>query len=201
MNKNKVIYGGVFVIFIIIILYTLQGEESPEAYRERIKKERVEQDNFMRNSDESPFVQKKEQYHGLTYFEPDLKYRVKARFTSIEDKKIRKLTTSDNTEEEYLEYGHAAFNIDGKEQTLLILENVQDDVLFLAFGDATSAGETYGAGRYLEIKHDGGNSIILDFNKAYNPYCAYTTGYSCPLPPRENLLDVAIKAGEKTYEH
>jgi uncharacterized protein len=72
--------------------------------------------------------------------------------------------------------------------------------LFLAFGDATSAKETYGAGRYLDItKTPGATTIILDFNKAYNPYCAYNETYSCPLPPPENLLNVAIRAGEKSY--
>lgn len=201
MNRNKIIYGGAFIIILVIIIYTLQGEESPEAYKQRVEKEREEQDSFMRNNDESPFKANDVKYEGLQYFEPDLKYKVTARFDPIEEKKIRKLATSDNLEQEYLEYGYATFTIDGKEQKLLILENVQEDVLFLAFGDATSAEETYGAGRYLDITHDGGNSILLDFNKAYNPYCAYSSEYSCPLPPRENLLEVAIRAGEKDYSH
>jgi uncharacterized protein len=74
--------------------------------------------------------------------------------------------------------------------------------LFLAFGDATSGNETYGAGRYLDINKvpGGASTITLDFNKAYNPYCAYDYTFSCPLPPRENLLNAAIKAGEKNYE-
>jgi uncharacterized protein (DUF1684 family) len=72
--------------------------------------------------------------------------------------------------------------------------------LFLAFGDKTSALETYGAGRYLDVtKTPGSRTIKLDFNLAYNPYCAYDNTYSCPLPPAENLLEVAVKAGEKTY--
>jgi uncharacterized protein (DUF1684 family) len=73
-------------------------------------------------------------------------------------------------------------------------------MLFLAFGDETSAVESYGAGRYLDIKKvPGSTSITLDFNLAYNPYCAYNDTYSCPLPPKENLLPVAIRAGEKVY--
>jgi hypothetical protein len=72
--------------------------------------------------------------------------------------------------------------------------------LFLAFGDETSARETYGAGRYLDVKKvPGSSTITLDFNLAYNPYCAYSDGFSCPLPPKENLLSIAINAGEKTY--
>ena len=72
--------------------------------------------------------------------------------------------------------------------------------LFLAFADETSARETYGAGRYLDLKKIGGaTEIELDFNRAYNPYCAYAEGFSCPLPPPENILKIAIRAGEKTY--
>jgi uncharacterized protein (DUF1684 family) len=72
--------------------------------------------------------------------------------------------------------------------------------LFLAFADATSANETYGAGRYLDVKKiPGASSIILDFNQSYNPYCAYSEKYSCPFPPRENVLKIAVRAGEKKY--
>ncbi|MBL6447848.1 DUF1684 domain-containing protein [Fulvivirga sp. 29W222] len=201
MSRNKIIYGSAFIIILTIIIYTLQGEESPEEYHKKILQEREEQDSFMRNNSESPFSQNSVEYKGLTYFEPDLRYKIKARFDPIEDKKIRKLATSDNQQQEYLEYGYATFTLDGQQQKLLILENVQENLLFLAFGDATSADETYGAGRYLDISHDSGNSILLDFNMAYNPYCAYSSEYSCPLPPRENLLDVAILAGEKNYDH
>ena len=75
------------------------------------------------------------------------------------------------------------------------------DYLFVPFGDATSGFESYGGGRYIEfyISDIKNNQVILDFNKAYNPYCAYTTGYNCPIPPLENLLIVAIPAGEKNY--
>jgi hypothetical protein len=87
---------------------------------------------------------------------------------------------------------------------LLILESIESGplrgTLFLAFADGTSARETYGAGRYLDVKKVvGAATVELDFNKAYNPYCAYADHFSCPLPPRENILDIAIRAGEKSY--
>ena len=73
--------------------------------------------------------------------------------------------------------------------------------LFLAFADETSANETYGAGRYLDLKKvPAATSIELDFNLAYNPYCAYNDSYSCPFPPAENILRIAIRAGEKKYK-
>ena len=201
MSKNKIIYGGAFLIVISIFVYSLQGSDSPEDYRNRIDKERDKQSRFMKYNGESPFVQKNIEFPGLKYYEPDLKYRVKARFEPIEKPSIRKLETSDNIVKEYLEYGTAYFKLDDKEQQLTILESVPEKTLFLAFGDATSADETYGAGRYLDVDHSGGRSILLDFNLAYNPYCAYSEGFSCPFPPKENLLDVAIKAGEKTFDH
>ncbi|UII23460.1 DUF1684 domain-containing protein [Fulvivirga ligni] len=199
MSRNKWIIGVVALTVVIIFIYSFQGQ-SPESYKAEIDKKRDAQESFMRNSDESPFVAQKVKFEGLKFFSADLKYKINAKFTAKEDPQIRKLATSEGEPEEYLEYGYASFTLDGKEQKLLIMENVKEDVLFLAFADDTSADETYGGGRYLEVKHNGGNGILLDFNLAYNPYCAYTAGYSCPLPPSENLLTVPIKAGEKTYK-
>ncbi|MEI9956742.1 MAG: DUF1684 domain-containing protein [Ferruginibacter sp.] len=75
------------------------------------------------------------------------------------------------------------------------------DYLFIPFTDATSGDESYGSGRYIDILTTDikNNTVTIDFNKAYNPYCAYTTGYNCPIPPRENYLIVAVKAGEKSF--
>ena len=70
---------------------------------------------------------------------------------------------------------------------------------FLAFADSTSGKDTYGGGRYLNVRQDGKNSITIDFNLAYNPYCAYNPDFACPLPPKENVLTIAIEAGEKNY--
>lgn len=182
------------------MIYSFSGGQTTEDYIEEIKKEREEQDLFMRNSSESPFYGNVESYKGLDHYQIDIKYKIKARFFDIPSKAIRKLPTSDNLTREYLEYGYAEFTLFDKNQKLLILENVSDETLFLAFGDETSAETTYGAGRYLDVKHDGSNSITLDFNLAYNPYCAYSDKFSCPLPPRENLLSIPIEAGEKTYQ-
>jgi uncharacterized protein (DUF1684 family) len=73
-------------------------------------------------------------------------------------------------------------------------------VLFLPFFDETSSVSTYGGGRYLDPEYAGGNEIVLDFNLAYNPYCAYVEGYTCPLPPPENRIDAEVNAGEKNYK-
>ena len=201
MHRNKIIAIGVLVVLTIIFFYSVQGDLSPEEYSEFVQKEREEQERFMKYSAESPFVIDSLKYEGLKYYPPDLAYKIKGRFEKIEKPGIRTLATNDGKQEQYLEYGFARFSLGGGENKLLILENVTEDVLFLAFGDETSAIETYGAGRYLDVEHFGESTITLDFNLSYNPYCAYSEKFSCPLPPKENLLDIPIKAGEKTYAH
>lgn len=187
----------------VTIYYSLSSGSSDKDYAATILKERIDKDDYMRNSDASPFTQK-DTFTGLRYFEPDLKYRVTAKLNPVEDKKVVVLTTSTGEENHYLEYAWAEFELDGVQNKLLILEVMAmgptRGSLFLGFADETSAKETYGAGRYLDIKKlPGAGTIQLDFNKAYNPYCAYTDNYSCPFPPRENILKVSIPAGEKSY--
>lgn len=200
MNKNTFIKLGVGIVLFIIMIYSFSGGQTTEEYIAEIEKERDERDIFMRNSPDSPFKGKEEKYQRLKFYPIDARWKVKARFYEIPTKNIRRLPTSDNKIKEYFEYGSAEFSIADKPQQLLLLKNANDQSLFLAFGDETGAIETYGAGRYLEVTHDGSNTITLDFNRAYNPYCAYAHEYSCPLPPRENLLSVPIEAGEKTYK-
>lgn len=200
MKTNTLLKLLVGAILVIIIIYSFSGGQTTEEYIAAITEEREDRDIYMKNSTDSPFYKKTETYQGLNFYPIDIKYKIKARFESPQKKKIFKLPTNDNLVREYLEYGYAEFTFSDKDQKLLILENVEDETLFLAFGDETSAIETYGAGRYLDVTHSGGNSITLDFNMAYNPYCAYSDEFSCPLPPRENLLSVAIEAGEKSYQ-
>ena len=191
-------------LLIVIMFYGLQESQDDTAYLNGIRKEREEKDRFMRTSGESPFIKAPENFKGLKYFDPDTRYRIVADLFPIENKKVVVLPTSDGKEQRYRDYGYAEFVLDGVRNKLLILEVMEMGAfrgkLFLSFADETSARETYGAGRYIDInKVPGSSTIILDFNKAYNPYCAYNDTYSCPLPPPENLLKVAIRAGEKSY--
>lgn len=201
MKRKNLILLIIGAVLVVIFIYSFNADQTPEEYAEYIAEEREEQDSFMRYSEESPFHERADlQFKGLKYYDPNQTYKVKGRFTEIEEKKIFTLPTSDNKEREYLEYGYAQFDLGGKSNKLLILEDVQEGELFLAFGDATSASDTYGGGRYLDVEHGGGKTITLDFNLAYNPFCAFAADFSCPLPPRQNLLDIAIEAGEKNYD-
>lgn len=172
------------------------------AYAAEINQYREERLAYFKNDPGSPFFGREDAIGQLDYYPPDLAYKVTAKLEPVKEKKVRLLTTSTGQEERYLDYASAVFKIDEEEQRLLILE-IMDmgpnrGKLFLAFADETSARETYGGGRYLDLKKvPGATSLELDFNKAYNPYCAYNENYSCPLPPSENVLKVAIRAGEK----
>jgi uncharacterized protein len=204
MKSKSIIILVVVAGVIATVFYTVFGTKDQTAYLNDIEAHRKEVDQFMRTSPESPFAEDYSKYQGLKYFPADLKYKINAALTPVEDKKQILLATNDGKEQRYLEYAHAEFDLGGFRNKLLILENIDkgpsQGQLFLAFGDGTSAETTYGAGRYLDVvKAPGSNNITLDFNKAYNPYCAYSDKFSCPLPPTENLLTVPIQAGEKSY--
>ena len=203
MKRNNIIIVSIIFVALISLVYSFMGADD-SAYQKKIEKQREEKNQYMRTASDSPFAGNVEDFKGLTYFAPDIKYKIKARLVPVENKKAVVLPTSDGKSKRYMEYAYAVFKVDGIEHRLLILEIIDmgpyRGTLFLAFGDDTSARETYGAGRYLDVKKPKKpTSIILDFNEAYNPYCAYNDIYSCPFPPKENLLTVAIKAGEKTY--
>jgi uncharacterized protein len=204
MKSKRIITVTAIIVLIIMIFYSLRGSQDDAAYIKEIEKEREAKERFMRNSPESPFADSKTEYTGLKYYPPDTKYRVIASLQPIEQKKPVVLSTNDGKEQHYVEYAYAEFKLDGVPNKLLILEiadmGPSRGKLFLAFGDETSAAETYGAGRYLDVtKTPGSSTIKLDFNRAYNPYCAYNDTYSCPFPPRENILTIPVRAGEKSY--
>jgi uncharacterized protein (DUF1684 family) len=204
MKTKNIILIIAATLVLVVVFINLNNNTTSADYANTIEKERKEKDDFMRNSSESPFTDSASTFTGLKYFPPNEKYRIIAQLKPIENKKTIQLTTNDGEQKTYLEYALAEFSIDNKESSLLILEMIEmgpfRGTLFLAFADGTSANETYGAGRYLDIKKvPGSTSITLDFNKAYNPYCAYTDKFSCPFPPSQNLLDIPILAGEKRY--
>jgi len=192
------------VAIVAVVFYSLTGGTDDKAYAEQLQKERTEKDEFMRSGEGSPFEGMADQFAGLQYFPPNVKFRIQADLEPVSDRKMVTLPTSDGKEKRYLEYAHASFKLDGVQNRLLLLELIDPGpykgTLFLAFADQTSAIETYGAGRYLDVKKvPGATTLLLDFNKAYNPYCAYSEKFSCPFPPKENVLNVAILAGEKNY--
>lgn len=213
MFKNKVIrYSTIAMVIAILAYFVIENIDSagtsadeliaanPAQYKAKILEERKAKDEQFRTGDDSP-IKDKDSFHGLHYFEPSLNYRVKANISPyMEDDKEVTVKYTDGTSEKYEKYGYANFTIDGQAQKLLLLKN--ESTISVLFRDATSGKQTYGGGRYLDypVSEVKNNTIVLDFNKAYNPYCAYQESYACPVPPAENTLPVAILAGEVTEE-
>ena len=160
-------------------------------------------DDFMGQHPQSPLNRKQQRrFKGLPYYpeNPDLIFEVDV--TPIESLDALIIPTSTGDEVHFTRWGKVSFIVNGEQATLTVLSD-QSGGFFLPFRDATSGKETYGAGRYMDdhrpaIEYIGRNRLRLNFNFAYSPYCAYSSDYSCPLPPRENWLTVPIRAGEKT---
>lgn len=204
MKTKNVLILLTTVVVVLTVFYSFREDGDQAAYTETLQKERHEKDQFMRTSAESPFSKDRESFTGLKYYPPNPKLRVVANLTPVNDKTVRVLTTNDGKEQRYITYAYVEFDLENAHNKLLVLEGIDigpvRGQLFLAFGDNTSARETYGGGRYLDVaKVPGSKTMLLDFNKSYNPYCAYSEDYSCPLPPPENLLETTINAGEKKY--
>jgi uncharacterized protein len=207
MLKNRIVIIGILIVFISIVIYTLKGgEETYEKYASKLEIERKETNRFMRSSDESPLSpEEKKVFKGLNFFAPNPKYKVTAKLVPVEMGKLYMIPTTDGQERKYVKHAFAEFELEGNKHRLLLLQDYNkkaDNELFLPFSDATNGRETYGGGRYLEVKIKKKDQKIveLDFNKAFNPYCVFNYSYSCPLPPKENILSIPIYAGEKNYD-
>lgn len=165
---------------------------------------RADKDSFFRNHMDSPIPQSvRANFNGLNYFLPDEGYRVSSKLERFDSPKHIVMATSTGTRRTYLRYGAFTFEIKGRSLKLIVYKSAEDPYarsLFLPFSDETSGRETYAAGRYLDLEEQGGDDYELDFNTAYNPYCAYSEHYTCPIPPVENRLPVKILAGEKNYK-
>ncbi|MBE9491083.1 MAG: DUF1684 domain-containing protein [Bacteroidetes bacterium] len=144
----------------------------------------------------------------LHFYPINLKFYVEAEFIRTPDEKPFLMKTSTERLPEYVKYGEAHFTIEGKQLKLNLFQSTNhdkeegyEDYLFLPYTDLTSGDGSYGGGKYIDLKIPEGDVVVIDFNKAYNPYCAYSHQYSCPIPPKENDLLVRIEAGVKDYEH
>jgi uncharacterized protein (DUF1684 family) len=188
-----------------IILYSLNdATPNTSAYLAQLNKFRSEKNRNFRQSEESPIAAaQKAQFDSLKYYPGDLAFVPHADISRTETPDTTLIQMSDNKAEKYLNWGVVKFNINNSPQQLRVYlkANGRDSTLFIPFTDLTNGHETYGGGRYLDapIPRLNETEIALDFNRAYNPYCAYNNEYSCPVPPAENRLQVAVPAGEKSF--
>ena len=168
---------------------------------------RKKQEEKFRDPKESPLDKKlRKHFTGLNYYPINLDYRVIARFVKTESPVLFKMKTTTARLPEYQKYGEVHFTLDGEDRVLEVYQSPEiskrpglEDYLFIPFTDETNGVDTYEVGRYIDFNIPTSDEVILDFNKAYNPYCSYGSAYSCPIPPAANQLPIKVEAGEKRY--
>ena len=199
----KKIFWFIGLVVISIITYTFFSEDDmPEtsptsSYKESILAIRKTKDKALKESKESP-IEDKAHFKGLPYFDVDSSYQVVATLDLLTTGQSINVQMTGGETEKYEAYANATFELKGQKCALKIFKT-PEGMLFIPFKDLTSGKETYGGGRYLDADPSSvkEHQITLDFNTAYHPYCAYNEGFTCPIPPAENLIPVAIMAGEK----
>lgn len=163
---------------------------------------RLEKDRFFRRSPDSPLTPSQQAaFPGLRYFplDPDAVFKVTVQ--EFDEQSKVPIATSSGQIYDYIRFGEVKFDYFGTPCRLTVYRaDEYDDNLFIPFSDETSGKLTYGSGRYIELIEGDDGTYLLDFNRAYNPYCAYNSDWTCPIPPAENRLPVEIEAGEAAYE-
>jgi uncharacterized protein (DUF1684 family) len=208
-NRRWIFFSTTSLCLILLLIGKVdsllaQREENPLEQREqKLKGFRERRDRFFKEDPQSPLKERdRKKFTGLIYYAVDLKYAMTGRIEKYPtEPKPLYVTLPTNKEQgrKYVKYGRFKFELDGKEYVLQIYRRLASDELFLPFKDKTSGMETYEKGRYLYIEPMPGGRVLIDFNRAYNPFCHFNEKYTCPYAPEENRLDIAIRAGEKRF--
>lgn len=202
---KKIAYFAGIIVLLVVIYTSLTGGSNDQSYREAVADIRADRVRFLKSSEQSPFQQFDKKYQPVAYFPINSEYKVRANLERIQSPTRMAIQNSDGTTTTYSRFAYAHFKLEGQDLRLLILKPAGfgslPNTYFTAFADDTSGSTTYGGGRYLDLDIGKSDNIEIDFNLAYNPYCAYVEEYSCPFPPPENVLPLKIEVGEKSYPH
>lgn len=170
-----------------------------------IERERKIKDQAFKDDADSPIpCENKDSFAGLRYYPVDRRFRFRVQLRRYDAPEVITMITSLGSQQQFIRVGFFEFLVKGIACRLQVYKSAKprgpEERLFIPFRDKTSGIETYAAARYIDIPENEKGTYELDFNKAYNPYCAYTEAYVCPLSPTENWLTVEIRAGEKMYK-
>jgi len=211
MKKRVILF--ILLGFLLPLKFTefsIGGEEKVSESRplqeKRVLEWRRERDAFFKTHQRSPLTpQEKRNFKGLKYFPFDTRYIFSGKieryvFHINNPKYYATFLTNKGTNKRYIRYGKFRFTLDGKEYEIEIYKSILSDNLFIPFKDRTNGRESYEGGRYMDAEILPDYQMILDFNMAYHPSCAYNDKFICVLPPRENTLDIEIQAGEKNFK-
>ena len=195
------------ILLLIVIIFSFSCREEKRFQDINLTEYQREVNNYFKDASVSPLKPKDlKNFQGLDFFEFDSTYVVKAKIEETKQSLPFKMKTTTDIPADVRKYADLFFQITDKEFELSVYENLEyegvegyENYLFLPFLDNTNGNETYGGGRYLDLFLNGTDSIIIDFNKAYNPKCVYDENFSCPIVPRKNFLNTRIEAGVKNY--
>lgn len=193
-------------ILFFAFAFSAFGQKMSDGYVQQIEQHRAAYKDGFLHEERSPL--KAEDLDKLRFFEADVKYMIKCSFKRTPNEKPFDLPTSSGKTKQFVKYGVLSFELEGKKMQLAAYQNLtiknaaqSAQHLFIPFRDETNGETTYGGGRYLDLSVADveAKTPILDFNKCYNPWCSYSAGYNCPIPPAENTLKIEIPAGEKLW--
>ncbi len=196
------------LLFLFACMNTLFAQ-SNLSYKKEIKEHRKNYKADFLKDQRSPFYEKKKALKKMRFYKANKSYKIECQFRRTEGAKPFDMATYSGKVKTFIKYGIINFEIAGQKQELSIYRNMglmrmeaYANHLFLPFKDKTNDHKTYGGGRYidLEVSDIVDGKVIIDFNKCYNPWCAFSGGYNCPVPPKENHLNLEMKAGEKKYK-
>ena len=195
------------ILLLIVIIFSFSCREEKRYQDVNLTEYQRQVNNYFKDASVSPLKPKDlKNFQGLDFFEFDSIYVVKAKIEETKESLPFKMKTTTDFPADVRKYADLFFQISDKEFELSVYENLEyegvegyENYLFLPFLDETNEDETYGGGRYLDLFLNGTDSIIIDFNKAYNPKCVYDENFSCPIVPRKNFLNTRIEAGVKNF--
>ena len=216
MFKNKIFLILIGIVVLGILGYSIIGTKdtespkfavkeqpkipTPESYKVTMARLRYAKDLSLKESKESP-IEDRKAFKGLHYYDTDTNYCILTVFEKLTNVPAIKVALSGGEKEEYQPVGKAHFMLEGQTLTLTVFKSPEEGAFFIPFNDTTNPAETYGGGRFLDVPATNlkGDKLLIDFNTAYNHFCAYNHTYTCPIPPKENKLAVAVRAGEKNF--
>jgi uncharacterized protein (DUF1684 family) len=195
------------LVLLFVLVFSVSCAQDKQLLNEETEWQKEMNADF-KDATKSPLKDKdRKTFEGLDFYKFDSTYVVKAKLARTPDAKPFKMKTTTERRPDYVQYGVITFTLKGKEYKLNIYQNLglleeegYEDYLFLPFLDNTNGNGSYPGGRYTEARIPEGDTILIDFNTAYNPYCAYNDKYSCPIVPRVNYLDLEVEAGVKAFK-
>jgi uncharacterized protein (DUF1684 family) len=208
MNRKRIFFSIASLCFVLLLgeldsLPAQVGENPLEQREQKLKDFREKRDRFFKEDSQSPLKEgDRKKFKGLSYYPIDLKYAMVGiidRYPTEPKPLYVTLPTNKETGRKYVKYGRFKFRWEGKMHALQIYRPLGGGELFLPFKDKTSETETYPKGRYLSVEPMPGGKVLIDFNRAVNPFCQFNEKYTCPYAPEENWMNIVIRAGEKRF--